>query len=203
MRHWGPRSRGGPAPALTRPRQHANSAGKQSNGLTFTAHPPNRIDPSPAAPKPTSRTLLDARLVIKLEADLATPEPQDCRTVPSATERRRAPPDRAGGQAAAPRGLPAAKQEVSLPAVLLERSRTLSHHERRLHRGRPLTPRGDHRACARLRPSAGGRALVPARVLVIEHQHGGGMVIAAGAGELPEALIGRRVEFDESCRPTA
>jgi len=43
-----------------------------------------------------------------------------------------------------------------------------------------------------------GRALVSARVLVIEHEHRGEMVIAAGAGELPEGLIGRRVDFAES-----
>ena len=43
-----------------------------------------------------------------------------------------------------------------------------------------------------------GRALVSARVVVIEHEHRGEMVIAAGAGELPEGLIGRRVDFAES-----
>jgi signal transduction histidine kinase len=43
-----------------------------------------------------------------------------------------------------------------------------------------------------------GRALVSARALVIEHEQGGEMVIAAGAGELPPGLLGQRVDSRES-----
>jgi signal transduction histidine kinase len=43
-----------------------------------------------------------------------------------------------------------------------------------------------------------GRALVSARALVIEHEEDGAMVIAAGAGELPEGLIGERVDLRDS-----
>jgi two-component system, NarL family, sensor histidine kinase DevS len=38
-----------------------------------------------------------------------------------------------------------------------------------------------------------GRALVAARTLVIEYEHDGELVIAAGAGELPAGLVGQRV----------
>ena len=48
-----------------------------------------------------------------------------------------------------------------------------------------------------------GRALVSARALVIEHQQGGELVIAAGAGELPDGLIGRRVDLRDSLAGTA
>jgi two-component system, NarL family, sensor histidine kinase DevS len=40
-----------------------------------------------------------------------------------------------------------------------------------------------------------GRALVSARALLIELRRGEELVVAAGAGELPEGLIGRRVEL--------
>ena len=43
-----------------------------------------------------------------------------------------------------------------------------------------------------------GRALVSARALVIEHEQDGEMVIAAGAGELPDGLVGQRVDSDDS-----
>ena len=43
-----------------------------------------------------------------------------------------------------------------------------------------------------------GRALVSARLLVIELLRGGQLVVAAGAGELPDGLIGRVVRLDES-----
>ena len=43
-----------------------------------------------------------------------------------------------------------------------------------------------------------GRALVSARVLVIEHEHEGEIVIAAGAGELPEGVLGRRIDAHDS-----
>jgi signal transduction histidine kinase len=43
-----------------------------------------------------------------------------------------------------------------------------------------------------------GRALVSARALVIEHERGGEMVVAAGAGELVPGLIGKSVDADES-----
>jgi signal transduction histidine kinase len=39
-----------------------------------------------------------------------------------------------------------------------------------------------------------GRALVSARALVIEHERGGEMVVAAGAGELPSGVIGQTVD---------
>ena len=43
-----------------------------------------------------------------------------------------------------------------------------------------------------------GRALVSARGLVIEHERGGEMVVAAGAGELPPGLIGKAVDAGDS-----
>jgi signal transduction histidine kinase len=43
-----------------------------------------------------------------------------------------------------------------------------------------------------------GRALVSARALVIEHEHGRQMVVTAGAGDLPDGLIGRRVDMLDS-----
>jgi signal transduction histidine kinase len=43
-----------------------------------------------------------------------------------------------------------------------------------------------------------GRALVRARALVIEHEHGGRMVVAAGAGELPTGLVGACVDLKDS-----
>lgn len=48
-----------------------------------------------------------------------------------------------------------------------------------------------------------GRALVSARALVIEHEQDGEMVIAAGAGELPEGLIGERVDLKDSLASAA
>jgi signal transduction histidine kinase len=48
-----------------------------------------------------------------------------------------------------------------------------------------------------------GRALVSARALVIEHEEDGAMVIAAGAGELPEGLIGERVDLKDSLASAA
>jgi signal transduction histidine kinase len=43
-----------------------------------------------------------------------------------------------------------------------------------------------------------GRALVSARTVVIEHRHGDALVVAAGAGQLPRDLLGRRVDLDGS-----
>ena len=43
-----------------------------------------------------------------------------------------------------------------------------------------------------------GRALVAARALVIEHERDGEIVVAAGAGELPAGLVGRRVDLQDS-----
>jgi signal transduction histidine kinase len=43
-----------------------------------------------------------------------------------------------------------------------------------------------------------GRALVSARGLVIEHERGGEMIVAAGAGELPPGLIGKAVDAGDS-----
>jgi two-component system, NarL family, sensor histidine kinase DevS len=43
-----------------------------------------------------------------------------------------------------------------------------------------------------------GRALVSARALVIEHQQGLEMVVAAGAGEVPEGLVGQGVDLEGS-----
>jgi signal transduction histidine kinase len=43
-----------------------------------------------------------------------------------------------------------------------------------------------------------GRALVSARALVIEHEHGGEMLVAAGAGELPDGVIGQCVDLRDS-----
>lgn len=43
-----------------------------------------------------------------------------------------------------------------------------------------------------------GRALVSARAVVIELLHGNELEMAAGAGEVPEALIGRRVPVDNT-----
>ena len=48
-----------------------------------------------------------------------------------------------------------------------------------------------------------GRALVSARALVIEHEVDGAMVIAAGAGELPDGLIGERVDLKDSLASAA
>ena len=48
-----------------------------------------------------------------------------------------------------------------------------------------------------------GRALVSARALVIEHERGGEMVVAAGAGDLPTGLIGRRVDTEDSLASAA
>jgi len=48
-----------------------------------------------------------------------------------------------------------------------------------------------------------GRALVSARALVIEHEHRGEMVIAAAAGELPEGLLGERVDLYNSLAAVA
>jgi signal transduction histidine kinase len=48
-----------------------------------------------------------------------------------------------------------------------------------------------------------GRALVSARALVIEHEQDGEMVIAAGAGELPDGLIGERVDLKDSLASAA
>jgi signal transduction histidine kinase len=48
-----------------------------------------------------------------------------------------------------------------------------------------------------------GRALVSARVLVIEREEDGDMVVAAGAGELPEGLIGERVDLRDSLASAA
>jgi signal transduction histidine kinase len=48
-----------------------------------------------------------------------------------------------------------------------------------------------------------GRALVSARALVIEYERDGEMVIAAGAGNLPEGLIGQRVDSRGSVASTA
>lgn len=43
-----------------------------------------------------------------------------------------------------------------------------------------------------------GRALVSARILLIELVRGEELLIAAGAGELPEGLVGRRVQLENS-----
>ncbi len=43
-----------------------------------------------------------------------------------------------------------------------------------------------------------GRALVSARAVVIEHHQEGQMTVAAAAGELPEALVGREVDSQNS-----
>ena len=48
-----------------------------------------------------------------------------------------------------------------------------------------------------------GRALVSARVVVIEQEEDGEMVIVAGAGELPEGLIGQRVDTQGSLASAA
>jgi len=48
-----------------------------------------------------------------------------------------------------------------------------------------------------------GRSLVSARALVIEHEQGGEMVVAAGAGDLPSGLIGRRVDLEDSLASAA
>ncbi len=48
-----------------------------------------------------------------------------------------------------------------------------------------------------------GRALVAARSLVIEHERGGQMVVAAGAGELVPGLIGKRVDVRDSLAAAA
>jgi len=43
-----------------------------------------------------------------------------------------------------------------------------------------------------------GRALVSARALVIEHEQAGEMVVGAGAGELPDDLVGQHVDQEGS-----
>jgi signal transduction histidine kinase len=48
-----------------------------------------------------------------------------------------------------------------------------------------------------------GRALVSARALVIEHEQGGQMVVTAGAGDLPDALIGQGVDMLDSVASAA
>jgi signal transduction histidine kinase len=48
-----------------------------------------------------------------------------------------------------------------------------------------------------------GRALVSARALVIEHERGGEMVVAAGAGELAPGLIGQTVDHSDSVASAA
>ena len=48
-----------------------------------------------------------------------------------------------------------------------------------------------------------GRALVSARALVIEHEADREMVVAAGAGELPDGLVGRRVDMQGSLASAA
>jgi signal transduction histidine kinase len=48
-----------------------------------------------------------------------------------------------------------------------------------------------------------GRTLVSARALVIEHERAGEMVVAAGAGELPDGLIGQRVDPGDSVASAA
>jgi signal transduction histidine kinase len=48
-----------------------------------------------------------------------------------------------------------------------------------------------------------GRALVSARALVIEHEQTGEMIVAAGAGELPDGLVGRRVDLQDSLASTS
>ena len=48
-----------------------------------------------------------------------------------------------------------------------------------------------------------GRALVAARALVIEHEQAGEMVVAAGAGDLPDGLVGHRVDLQDSLASAA
>jgi signal transduction histidine kinase len=48
-----------------------------------------------------------------------------------------------------------------------------------------------------------GRALVSARALVIEHEHAGEMLIVAAAGELPEGVVGQRVDLHDSLAAAA
>lgn len=48
-----------------------------------------------------------------------------------------------------------------------------------------------------------GRALVSARALVIEYERAGELVIAAAAGDVPEGLVGRRVDFQDSLAAAA
>ena len=48
-----------------------------------------------------------------------------------------------------------------------------------------------------------GRALVSARALVIEYEEQGEMVVAAGAGELPDGLVGQRVDQEGSLASAA
>ena len=48
-----------------------------------------------------------------------------------------------------------------------------------------------------------GRALVSARALVIEHDRGGEMVVAAGGGELPAGVIGQTVDVRRSLASAA
>jgi len=48
-----------------------------------------------------------------------------------------------------------------------------------------------------------GRALVAARALVIEHEQAGEMVVAAAAGEVPDGLVGQRVDQEGSLASAA
>jgi signal transduction histidine kinase len=48
-----------------------------------------------------------------------------------------------------------------------------------------------------------GRALVSARALVIEYRRGDELVVAAGAGELPRGLLGRRLDLRDSVASAA
>jgi signal transduction histidine kinase len=48
-----------------------------------------------------------------------------------------------------------------------------------------------------------GRALVSARALVIEHEEAGEMVVGAGAGELPDNMVGQRVDQQGSLASAA
>jgi len=48
-----------------------------------------------------------------------------------------------------------------------------------------------------------GRALVSARTLLIELEHGDELVVATGAGEFPEGLVGARLPLDETVASAA
>ncbi len=48
-----------------------------------------------------------------------------------------------------------------------------------------------------------GRALVSARALVIEYERGDGMLVAAGAGEIPDGLVGQNVDLHDSLASSA
>jgi signal transduction histidine kinase len=43
-----------------------------------------------------------------------------------------------------------------------------------------------------------GRALVSARTLLIELERGGELVVAAGAGEVPDGVLGRRIQLEDT-----